>query len=545
MMRTLGLLLPVLLVSAQEPAPPTPTIRTTTRLVQVNVVVRSGGKPVDDLKKDEFELLDNGKPQKIAFSSMVNATAKAQTGARPLPAGVYSNQVDRLGETPTSITVVLFDGLNTPLQDQIYARQQIVRFLKKLTPQDRVAVYVLGRRLRVLHDFTTNFEDLQRSLERYRGENIGVAEAADPVPNNTGNPDLDAFLDEVDGRYADFQNVRRAETTAQAMETIAKHLSVVPGRKSLVWVSAAFPFVLGFTPETFGNPGRENRTFSEEIKRAARAMNEADIAVYPVDARGLMTNPNFSAAQSPRIAPGGRIPNMTFTPSNQDTMQLVADWTGGKAFYNTNDIGGAIRQAIDDAEVTYTLAFYPQEMDGKYHELKIRVLRKGVQVRHRRGYLALEGELSEARNREQEMRIAAAHPLDSAGIGMLGSVTSDTPAPGKWTVRVSIEPERITIQKGTDKIWRGTADILMVQMAKDGRAIKAVNDTLNININEDQLAKLREQVQKNGFVLTKTLDVEKEAATLRVIVYDRPSAALGSLRLWPVTVTQAPTQQKR
>ena len=119
-------------------------------------------------------------------------------------------------------------------------------------------------------------------------------------------------------------------------------------------------------------PDRE--TFKDQIDAAARALNDANVAVYPVDARGL--NP----------PPKGAPPQGDF-----DTMNEIADRTGGRAFYNTNDIAGSVREAIDDSRVTYVLGYYPDhgEWNGKFREIKIKVNRPGVEVRYRRGYFAV------------------------------------------------------------------------------------------------------------------------------------------------------------
>src|SRR5258708_29130585 len=110
-----------------------PTIRVTTRLVQVNVVVHDKkGEPLSDLKKEDFTILDKGKEQKVAVFAVdsIDTPPKAWPA---LPPNIFSNRVQRV-DTPTSTTVILFDGLNTRFQDQAYSRQQIVKFLGGIQP---------------------------------------------------------------------------------------------------------------------------------------------------------------------------------------------------------------------------------------------------------------------------------------------------------------------------------------------------------------------------------------------------------------------------
>jgi hypothetical protein len=106
---------------------------------------------------------------------------------------------------------------------------------------------------------------------------------------------LQDFLNATDGKISDFANINHAETTTRAIEAIANHVARIPGRKSLVWVSASFPISIEFDGPTPSPPGREQRTFTQELEHAARALNQANMAIYPVDARGL-TSIHFSAA---------------------------------------------------------------------------------------------------------------------------------------------------------------------------------------------------------------------------------------------------------
>src|SRR5262249_9360889 len=196
-----------------------------TRLVQVNVVVHDKkGEPVGDLKQEEFTLLDKGREQKIAVFAVDSADTKRKAWP-PLPPNLFSNRVQR-ADTPTAITGILLDGLNTKFEDQAYAKKQIIKFLGTLQPQDRVALYLLGSHLRVLHDFTNDADHLVKALAKYHGRISGELDAADPAPRDpTGSDELDQFLSNADQVISDFYNVNRAKWTLEAMEAIAHHLA--------------------------------------------------------------------------------------------------------------------------------------------------------------------------------------------------------------------------------------------------------------------------------------------------------------------------------
>src|ERR1035437_6613288 len=146
--------------------PQTPVISVTTRLVEVNVIVRDHKGPVEGLTKGDFTVFDKGKQQTIDFFS-VSSTHVPLKPPPPLPPNVFTNIPERRAESPTSASVVLLDYLNTPAFDQPYARAQLAKFIKAMRPEDRVAVYVLGRKLVVLSDFTADGKKLLETVEKY------------------------------------------------------------------------------------------------------------------------------------------------------------------------------------------------------------------------------------------------------------------------------------------------------------------------------------------------------------------------------------------
>ena len=330
-------------VSAQKQAP---VARVTTRLVQVNVIVQDRkGLPITDLTQDDFELTEQGKPQKISLFSM-ESNQKAVGRAETLPANTFSNMPSRAGATQ-NFTVILFDTLNTPGADQITAKRELIGFLQQIEPQDRIALYGLGNSLRPIHDFTGNSEALVRALARYK---VGLSrEAANSTPEIVDNApmaisaqekaiieEMDRFLNESNQLAADVYIERRMSLTLQALETISYHLAALPGRKSLVWVSASFPFSYGSDTFEVNRANTGSKNFAEILARVAMAITSANVAIYPVDARGFMSaavlNPNSSAANvvsSARQAQRTDSTAMDQILSAHNTMQELAERTGG------------------------------------------------------------------------------------------------------------------------------------------------------------------------------------------------------------------------
>jgi len=498
-------------------------------MVQVNVIVRDKRGPVSDLKKEDFSLFEQGKPRTIAsFSMTANSTSPAPSGATKIPPNIFSNQMDRAATASNNVTVVLLDGLNTALTDQAYARKAVIQFLDSLHREDRIALYVLGGRLRVLHDFTSDFDQLRAALARAKGENLGHLDASNPELSETGNDAIDDFLNSANQKISDFYTVDRVRRTTEALEAIARHVSSVPGRKNLVWVSSSFPFSIGLDGPMGGT--NEQRTFNEEIQRATRRLNAANLAVYPVDARGLVAAPlSMTAAAPGRSIRPGAAPKPSFRPSGLDTMEEMAARTGGKAFYNTNDIRGAIQKAVEDAEVTYTLGFYPSsdDLDGKFHDLKVKVARSGIDVRHRKGYLAVDAPVPNDKQQLDDLKVAAVSPLDLTEIAVSTRLDLiNEPKPGTLHITFLIDSHDLQIEKVGDK-WTGAAQLMIVQVGAEQKILANYGESFKINLDEDHY----KAIMQKGLIIAKRVEPAKDVKQIRVLFQDKTTGKIGSLRM--------------
>lgn len=503
----LGLLGFVLIAGAQQP-----TIRVTTRLVEVNVIVRDKHGPVAGLTRDDFTLTDRGRPREIAFFSS-HPVRSVGSGVPVEPAAgrsVFTNDPARRGVSPTSATVVLLDGVNTSIVDQIYAKKEFAEFLRQIQPQDRIAVYTFGRTLRVLSDFTSDPRRLAATVARYTGRVDRSPDIAPPELFDTGDARTDAIWNDFLQREAEDEVERRVNLTVEALEAVAKQIGRVPGRKNLIWVTAGFPFARMVQ--------REPRIFAKEVNRAARALNTADIAIYPVDARGLAGMAGLSAAS--RAAPSGGL--SVANPAGQDTMSIIADATGGRAFLNNNDIRGAIRRVMDDSELTYTLAFQPDPagLDSTFHRIKVKVNRPGVEVRHREGYVAMADPPAGDDTRAAEVWAAIASPLESAGIVFRVEAQEGDP------LRVSlIVPAQEIALEETAGVRRGTLDAVYAQRGADGRALDTVSYALRPALD----AAGYDEALRKGLGFAREIRRAAGAVELRVVLFDRGSGKVGSV----------------
>lgn len=574
---------------AQAPAPPPkqepPVIRTTLRLVQVSVIVRDkSGTPVTGLTRDDFVLLDNGQPQRISVSSMEARRAEtASPPVAPLPRNTFTNRLEQRGDAaPTSVTVILFDALNTLARDHAYGKNQVVRFLSQLRPTDRMALYAFSSQgIRVLQDFTADPAPLLTAMTRYRTREENQQANTGPEPPDSGMAIFDAAFENILKTQANFYLRDRVTRTVDALVAIANHLSSIPGRKNLVWISGSFPISFGYERLRAGERGGggsggggaggsgegeqsdglrsgaarrggrvsasaterslpqadpdllkppEQGVFLQELERAARAMNQAGLAIYPVDARGLVATP--PSYFNPAAAAKNLGPTMTqwagVDRQTIDVMNVLAERTGGRAFYNTNDIQGSVRRALDDGLATYELAYYPthNQWDGKFREISVRVKRLGVEVRHRRGYFAVGNRPAEEA-RQAELDAAAASPLESAVLGLtarLEPVSGNEP--GTWNVRVEMDAREVSLKK-KDGRWVGAVAVVLVQKKPDGSTVTSSSHRVDLGL----APQTYERLLRDGIKLTKKVKLEPDAFELRILVRDATSGATGSVHV--------------
>ncbi len=510
-------LLALLAFGAQESA----VFRANAHLVQINVIVRDKEGPVANLDKSDFTLTDRGKPRVISVFA-VHKPAAAQASAPALPPNTFSNRALTGAAEPGSVTVILLDRLNTmigtvaanaetPLfsSDQALAnaKQHLLKYLDELDPKERVAIYSLGLNLAVLCDFTGDRARLKAILENYRAASITSLEDAEPtavhLPSDVMAPQVNRDRQVLAG----MSNAQRAQTTMAALMAVAAHVAEIPGRKNLVWLTAD----LIIPAEALG-----------------RALSRSDIAVYPVDARGLLP---FAAGHSEADADADAVMQSRGTPSATgagatvpigiSAMQSLAEETGGRAYVNGNDLTGAIRKAIDDGEVTYTLGFYvdPASLDGKFHDLKVRVKRNSLEVRTQRGYFALKDVADN--NPAKAINVPMMSPLESSSIHLLARVER---AGGGLSISGSVDLRDLQLEQAGDS-RTGAVELFLIQQDASGDTLERLRQNMRLQLTRAEY----ETYSKSGVFFQSVLKPKDGLNTLRVVVIDRAHAATGSL----------------
>lgn len=489
-------------------------IRAETRLVQVEVIAQDKkGSPILGLKKEDFTLLDGDKPQKIAFFA---ANAPAPPAPHSLPANVFTNRSDLKGQEPGATIVILFDALNTSFFDQAYARQHIERFLGSVKPQDRVAIFALTTQLVPLHDFTEDGASLQSAVDRFSPRLLASFDASHPsnfpaLPGDPSGNSIENRFKNATGEIADFHTINRFRLTYAAVQDIANYVADIPGRKSLIWVSDGIPLQIG--SDRIGVPDRDNLSFASGLDGLGRVLNRVNMAIYPVDAHGV------------EIAASA-----FFMRQNQrDSFRRLADNTGGKAFYGTNDVAGAIESAVEDGRYTYTLGYYPDHgvWDGKFREIKITAAVPDSRLRYRRGYFANPQRSSGDTLTKIDLADAARSPLDAAALGV--TVAAKTmPASSTHTLQlqVTLDPKQFLLLDHESR-RQGGLDLLFLQKDSAGKFLAAEKQHLDVNFTRREY----DSLAKAGLILQRKLAIDPASAEIRILVRDAASGTLGSVTI--------------
>jgi VWFA-related protein len=456
MRRSLGLILAALFTAAaiaqtpataQTPAPPAPqatgpipTLQANTQLVVVDVVVQDkDGHPVHGLKVEDFHLTEGKTLQTIRHFEEHSTLIPVEPGPQlpPMPPGTFTDY------TPIppngTLNILLLDALNTPTKDQAYVRDQLQEYVKNARPGTRIAIFGLANQLIILQGFTSDPQTLKDAVDHKliprnssllddptgsgvdQPANSGVDQptgaSAVGLPAIQGTADAAlaqsaANLQQFEAETAALEIQLRIQYTLDAFNTLAHYLAGFPGRKNLIWFSGSFPINI-FPDGDLQNPFSVMYNSNAEFRETTNLLGKAQVAVYPIDARGLATPPMYSAASS-GASLNPRNPQ-TFSKSitkfnnsqaqEHGTMDELADQTGGKAAYNTNGIAAAVEAAVNSGANYYTLSYSPtdQRQNGAYRTIHIDLAGAAASVKlsYRRGYYADDA-------RDKHNQIAAA-----------------------------------------------------------------------------------------------------------------------------------------
>ncbi|HEY3382374.1 MAG TPA: VWA domain-containing protein [Vicinamibacterales bacterium] len=385
----------------QKPATPQPgpTFRTGVNFVRVDVIASDkDGKPIPDLKQTDFEVTEDGKPQAIETFRFIEVTGNPAPGD-PEPKEIRSDydEESEAARDDVRLFALFLDDYHVRRGASMVVKPALTSFIQKqLSATDMVGVMFPLTPVSALL-MTRSRDKLMEAVQHFEGRKF------DYIPRN-----------EFEEQYAMYpativEQVRN-QVTLSALRSLVVHMGALrEGRKAVILVSEGFSNIL--PPQLndpiagmpgIGNPNRGNpmadvddRTsffanldIQQELREVYDAANRSNTTIYTLDPRGLAGS-EFDINENV-----GQQTDRRFLQSTMDTLRVLAENTDGRAIVNRNDLEGGLKQVVKDSSAYYLLGYNSTRTaaDGKYHEIKVRIRRPGVQVRARKGYWALTKE---------------------------------------------------------------------------------------------------------------------------------------------------------
>jgi VWFA-related protein len=405
-------------------------------LVLVPVIVTDkSGKHVSGLQKEAFRIEENGNVRSV--SVLEEAKTEKLVAREDATSDGYSNFLPG-DERPWRLTAIVLDMINTPWMRQLEARKQLIDYLLRSASHDEpMALFGLNNSgLHQLHPFTTDTKVLIAALRKLK-LSLSSEEQTQPPEVFTDDPSeqqqasdeeqliSDFMQDLSDTLTADYQRTATRETLL-GLRQLAHAFQAIPGRKTIIWASAGFPFTID-DPQSFGRQGDDLRSNYEETWRA---LNSANIAVYPVDLNAL----DFSARNLPsansRIS-STQINNIRRTngpksalrlpydkaSQQRQTLHAFADATGGRACVTIDELEKCFAEAVDDSRAYYLLGYYlGGDVQPGWRKLKVKVAGDGLRVRYRSGFYFTPKIQDSADLRRKQLVDALASPVQYNGL---------------------------------------------------------------------------------------------------------------------------------
>ena len=390
--------------SAPGDAPQQPTFRAGVNFVRVDVIVHDGkGQPITDLTQADFEVIEDGRPQAIEQFRLIRVDGNPRPGDPP--PRELRNRIDEeieLSRDDVRVFVIFFDDYHVRLGNSLAVKEPLIRFVQtQLRPNDIVGLMYPLTPVDGI-SFTRNTASIVSAIEKFEGRKFNYE------PRNT-------FEERYARAPSEVVEQIRNQVVMTAMRGLATRLGGLrEGRKAVLYVSegltAMLPPQLRTSDASLGRLGQvggppsplagENSQREEtyaffaqsdlysQMRDVFTAANRNNTAIYSVDPRGLTP---FEFGIDEAVGPRQDARSLQMT---QDTLRSLADETDGRAIINRNDLGPGLAQIVRDSSYYYLLGYNSTQSpnDGKFHEIRVRVRRRGTEVRARKGYWALTAE---------------------------------------------------------------------------------------------------------------------------------------------------------
>jgi VWFA-related protein len=522
------------IVSHDSPA----TFKVRVNLVPVHVVVRdSNGKVVANLKKEDFQLFDNRKPQIISSFSIETPGSHVPTVKMDADSGVTASEGTpiKAPELPQRFITLLFDDLHISTQDVLFSRQAATKLFGAMHTSDRLSIFTTSGQ--VQQEFTADRDKLNAVLQTIIPRPISshettdcppmtfyeayqIVEVNDPTALAVAIGDAAACAGQAGAAALAQAAAQRAFSTGESeilfsfrnLDALIKRMSSLPGQRIIVLMSPGF----------FVNPSM--RESGDVIERATRA----NIVINTIDARGLYVSSIYDASigASPNPLRSAFITTEEFI--QDDVLAELADGTGGTFFHNRNDIDQGLLQATGEPEVSYLLGFTPQnlKLDGRYHHLKVTLTSKQkwtLQARH--GYFAPHKEKDPETTAKEEIQQAVFSQEEVRDLPLECQTQFFKSANGvRLSVVAHITTSGLKFVRAGDRN-KNKLTVATAIFDENGSLLQAMEKTIEMQLKDATL----ERLNHSGVSVKTSFDLQPGTFLVRIVVRDSEGAQMAAL----------------
>lgn len=514
-----------------QAGPQTPTFRVAVDYVEVDVLVTDAqGNYVRDLKKEDFQIFEDGKPQTLSnFVPIVIPVERGQQPlftSQPVEPDVQSNEQAFAGR----VYVMVLDSAHTLPQNTNLMRLAAKKFInEKLGANDLMAVVSARGAAGGTDDgqeFTSNRRLLTAAVDKFRGAapRSATLNKIDDVINHAAQRAAGADVGDPQD-----QDMKEREYNARAvldeLTAVADWFSVVHGRKkSILYFSEGISYDIH---DVFANGGNNSAAMIQlRMQDLVRAATKANASIYAIDPRGLQGLSDASIElQSVGVDGLDERGLQAESRLARESLQAFAAETGGFAVVNTNRLANAFDRIVDENSSYYVLAYYPPnpKRDGKYHNINVRVTRPGLTVRFRKGYAnptgkppaPVKGDLA------PELVDALQSPIPISGLGMKVFAVPFKGAAPNASVLMGVELRGRDLTTAAN----GRVDLAFSAVDVKGKVKASSHDTLTLNLRPETKAR----VEQSGIRLLNRMNVPPGRYQLRIAAYDMGGGAVGSV----------------
>ena len=480
---------------------PPPNFKANTNLVIINVAVKDkSGKAIEDLKKDQFTLLEDGKPQQIAVfelerlngETLPSLEAPAPALKTREPAEAKPTSPGKAAPAPAlkpeqlkdrRLIAMFFDLSSMQPAEQIRARDAAIKFIDTQMPaSDTVSIMTLTNELRVVQDFTNDRETLVTAIQALRvGDSSELAALAATGADST---DTSGEFTADDTEF----NIFNTDRKLSALEDAAHKLAAYPEKKALVYFSSGV-----------GKTGVDNQS---QLRATVNSAVRANVAFYPIDARGLVAM--APAGDATQASPKGTgvftgstyASNRTSFHDTQDTIYTLAADTGGKALLDSNDLTLGIKAVQTDFNSYYVLGYYSANpaADGKYRHVTVKIasLPESAKLDYRKGYYAAKvwGKMNSS---DKERQLEDALTLDDPFTELPLALEVDYFQTGRDKYFVPITVRIAGSALGLSP--KSTTDLDFIGQIRDphGKMLGGIRDEIKLKLTEENAAQLAQR----------------------------------------------------